>query len=347
MPRLVLSLFGSLQAILDGRPVSAFESDKARALLVYLAVESDRPHTREKLAGLLWPDSTEAAARASLSQALANLRSALGDRDADPPSLLATRQSVQFNREADAEVDVLRFSDLAGLTKLSGLQEAVSLYRGRFLEGFSLPGCPEFEEWLLLVQEHLHRLAMEALAHLADAYEAREEFGRALPFAWRQLELDPWWESAHRQAMRLLARSGQRDAALAQYQACRRLLLEELAAEPSPETVRLYEEIRDGTVAAEPRGLDVPPGPLPGFLTGGEPAVARGVFVAREGELGWLGTALSGALEGRGRGVFVVGGPGRGKTMLLNEFARRALDAHPGLLVAMGTCNAYTGVGDP
>ena len=364
MPRLVLSLFGSFQAILDGWPVTAFESDKARALLVYLAVESDRPHTREKLAGLLWPDSTEAAARASLSQALANLRYALGDREADPPSLLASRQSIQFNREADATVDVIAFQhhlsaarhppsprESEGISHppsaIGHQQSAVGLYRGRFLEGFSLPGCPEFEEWLLLEQEHLHRLAMEALARLADACEAWEEFDRALPFAWRQLELDPWWERAHRQAMRLLARSGQRDAALAQYQACCRLLAEELAAEPSLETVRLYEEIRDGKVPAEPPGLDVPPAPLPGYLTGGEPAAARPVFVAREGELAWLDRLLQAALAGRGQAAFVVGGPRRGKTMLLHEFARRALDAHPDLLLAMGTCNAYTGMGDP
>ena len=58
------------------------------------------------------------------------------------------------------------------------------------------------------------------------------------------------WESAHRQTMRLLAQSGQRDAALAQYQACRRLLAEELAAKPSRETVSLFEQIRDGQVPA-------------------------------------------------------------------------------------------------
>ncbi len=253
MPRLTLALLGSFSVTLDGQPVTAFESDKARALLAYLAVESDRPHTREKLAGLLWPDSTEAAAHARLSHALANLRAILADHDPQAPVLLVTRQVIQFNREADALVDVLAFRQavsqpMARHRPWSIVLLSVRLYHGRFLEGFSLPGCPEFEEWLLLEQEHLHRLAMETLARLADGYEAWGEFDRALPFAWRQLELDPWWESAHRQAMRLLARSGQRDAALAQYQTCCRLLSEELAAEPSPETVRLYEEIRDGTV---------------------------------------------------------------------------------------------------
>ena len=121
MPRLTLSLSGSFQATLDGQPVTAFESDKARALLAYLAVESDRPHSREKLAGLLWPDSTEAAARASLSEALTNLRHALGDRDAQRPVLLISRQAIQFNLESDTFVDVAAFTDLSGLRDLTGL----------------------------------------------------------------------------------------------------------------------------------------------------------------------------------------------------------------------------------
>ena len=373
MPRLTLSLLGSFQATLDGQAVTGFESDKARALLAYLAVEYDRPHAREKLAGLLWPESSEAAARASLSEALTNLRHVLGDRDADPPVLLASRQAIQFNRESDALVDVIALEQHIADSRhppwgighppsatghppsaishppsaIGHLLSAVGLYHGRFLEGFSLPGSSEFEEWLLLEQEHLHRLAMETLARLAQAYEERGELDRALAFTWRQLELDPWWESAHRGAMRLLARSGQRDAAVAQYQACCRLLAEELAAEPSPETVRLYEAIRDGKVPAEPPGLDVPPAALPGFLTGREPSAARRVFVARERELAWLDRLLQAALAGRGRAAFVIGGPGRGKTVLLHEFARRSLDAHPDLLVAMGACNAYSGVGDP
>ncbi len=354
MPRLALSLLGSFQAVVDEQPIVAFESDKARALLAFLAVESGRPHSRERLAGLLWPESTETLARASLSHALTNLRHAI--RDAEPPLLLASRQSIQFSRESDAFVDVIAFEQQISDGRRSAadighLEAAVALYHGRFLEGFSLPGSSEFEEWLLLEQEHLHRLAMEALGRLAVAYEDQGELDRALAFAWRQLELDPWWESAHRQAMRLQARKGQRDAALAQYQACCRLLADELAAVPSPETVKLYEQIRDGQLPAQTAPWpepEEPPSALPGFLTGRTPsAAARPVFVARDKELAGLEDWLAAALDGRGRVAFVVGGPGRGKTVLLHEFARRALDAHPDLLLAMGTCNAYSGAGDP
>ena len=83
MARLSISTLGSLIATLDGEAVLSFESDKVRALLAYLAVESERPHRREKLVALLWPDQSEERARASLSQALYNLRRVLGDRDSD------------------------------------------------------------------------------------------------------------------------------------------------------------------------------------------------------------------------------------------------------------------------
>jgi DNA-binding SARP family transcriptional activator len=97
MARLSIRLFGSFEATLEGEPVTGFVSDKVRALLIYLAVESDRPHRREALAGLLWPDYPEPSARASLRRALTNLRMVIGDRDASPPFLSISRQTIQFN----------------------------------------------------------------------------------------------------------------------------------------------------------------------------------------------------------------------------------------------------------
>ena len=93
MTRLSVHLLGPFRVALDGEPATGFVSDKARALLAYLAVEADRPHRREALAGLLWPDYTERAARASLRTALANVRQVIGDRGARPPFLHVRRQT--------------------------------------------------------------------------------------------------------------------------------------------------------------------------------------------------------------------------------------------------------------
>jgi DNA-binding SARP family transcriptional activator len=88
MAHLSLSLLGLFQAELDGQQVTGFESNKVRALLAYLATEADRPHARQALAGLLWPDYTDRSALNNLRSALANLRHAIGDQQTKPPFLI-------------------------------------------------------------------------------------------------------------------------------------------------------------------------------------------------------------------------------------------------------------------
>jgi adenylate cyclase len=368
MAQLAVRLFGPFQVTLGGDPVTGFRSDKVRALLAYLTVETEGPHRRERLAGLLWPDLPEQSARANLRRALSDLRKVIGDRQATPPFLEITRQTIQFNGASDAWVDVTAFARLladraqrypkskpagqqAGQTTTQYLEEAIELYRGDFMEGFSLSDSAAFEEWGLLHRERLQRLVSEAMDHLSELYEGRGEVERALQYTWRQLELDPWRETAHQKVMRLLARSGQRGAALAQYESCRRLLAEELGVEPAAETTRLFEQIRDGELGiweSPPMAMTGLAMQLPPFLDTEVPApMEQPVFVTRERELERMNELLEAALAGSGRALFVTGGAGRGKTALMWEFARRAMEAHPDLLVAGGNCNAHSGVGDP
>jgi DNA-binding SARP family transcriptional activator len=351
MARLCVRLFGTFQVTLDGRAVSGFASDKVRALLAYLAVEADQPQRREKLAGLLWPDYPEASAHANLRTALANLRQVISDASTTPPYLLISRRAIQFNRAASAWIDVVSYTELSSLTDLARLEQAAELYRGDFLEGFSLGDAPLFEEWALLSRERYRRLAVDSLHRLADGYGQRGEYERALPHAWRQVELDPWRESAHQQLMWLLALSGCRTEALVQYETCCRLLAEELGVAPVEKTVAIYDQIRSGQLAAPHRrpdrsdGFAVEP---PFFSRQGEAAGAeRPVFVVRETELGRLGACLALAIAGQGRVLFVSGEAGSGKTALMAEFAQQAMETHRDLVVASGECSAYSGFGDP
>ena len=115
MARLLIHLLGPFEASLDTVPLTGFHSDKVRALLAYLCVEVERPHRREKLAGLLWPDLPERSARANLRHALANLRQVIGDRAPSGDQHVAstflhvTRQTIQWNPASDAWVDALSF----------------------------------------------------------------------------------------------------------------------------------------------------------------------------------------------------------------------------------------------
>ena len=259
MARLSICLLGSFQVTLDGDPVTNFESDKVRALLAYLCVEAKTPQRREKLAGLLWPERPESAARANLRHALANLRLVIGDRQAKSPFLITTWQTIQFNNASDFWVDVAAFTALAQTSQsptrgtIERMENALELYRGSFLEGFSLPDSPAFEEWALLEGERLQRLAKENLRFLSAWYERCGEFELALDHAWRHVALDPWQENAQQQLLRLLAYSGQREAALVQYQTYRRCLAEELGVEPSTKMVALYDRILDGSDQLTPQ----------------------------------------------------------------------------------------------
>lgn len=253
---LSLMLMGPFEALLDGQAITEFQSTKVRALLAFLAVEMARPNPRETLAGLLWPNVPESCAHHSLNQALSNLRCAIHDHESTPPFLIVASQSLQFNRNSDYWLDV---GELERLVRRSGgktgksvggaedrLGHAVDMYRGPFLEGFSLADSPAFEEWIVLRRERLHRLTLETMHQLAETHAMRGEVEQALHYAWRQLELDPWLEEAHLQAMRCLALAGRRSEALAQYGICRRLLAQELGAEPAAATTHFYEQIRNG-----------------------------------------------------------------------------------------------------
>jgi DNA-binding SARP family transcriptional activator/predicted ATPase len=355
MARLSLFLLGAFQATLDGKPVTAFGSIKARALLAYLAVESDRPHRREKLAALLWPERPDQVARANLRRTLSSLRRVIGDRGAAVPFLLVTRETVQFNHASDYWLDMREFQaqlDRGGeeLATGRGLADAVSLYRGTFLEGFSVRGSPTFEDWAAVVEHRSQRQASAAIRGLVEDLMSRYQLDPALEFTWRWVELEPWQEQAHQQLMTALALSGQRTAALAQFEACKTALREELAVDPSQATVTLYEQIRDGAIPTTiPAAIaDTHSLGRPRFQVGGRSEdVGDTAFVARDEELAALDAHHRRALEGHGHVVFVTGEAGEGKTALVRAFADRAQATWPSLVVASGNCNAYTGIGDP
>lgn len=262
MALIALTFLGAFEVTAATGLISGFRTDKVRALLAYLALEGARPQRRERLAALLWPENDHATALANLRLTLHRLRQTL---DAAAPGLAAThltitRSTVTFQIPA-GQVDVLRFQQLLSGCEahthddlhqcdacVAQLQEAVELYRGELLAGFTLADAPGFEEWLLLRRETLHHLGLLAHHHLATAYETQGDLEQALLCAQRKLALDPYREETHRQVMRLLARSGYTSHALAQYETCRRLLRNEVGVEPDTETIALAEQIRRGKI---------------------------------------------------------------------------------------------------
>ncbi len=328
MAHLKLSLLGSVQVMLDGQALVEFESDKARALLVYLALAAGRPVRREALSALFWPEQDEKSALQNLRKTLHRLRQTLRDADTALPFLLVTPQSVEFNAQADFELDVAVFTTLLAGTQrhphrrlttcwlcAERLARAAALYRGDFLAGFTLKDSPPFDEWSAVQREHLHVQALEALGQLAAYHEQRRDYAAAAEAARRQLALEPWLEAAHRVLMRAYWVGGRRAAALAQYDACRTTLAAEWGIAPEAETVALYEQMRDGQR----------PPPL-----GDAAALARHFpprrtsFVGRETELAQLADRLQ---DPNCRLLTIIGPGGCGKTRLACEVAQREASA--------------------
>jgi DNA-binding SARP family transcriptional activator len=301
------------------------------ALLGYLVAEQ-RLVAREFLAALFWPDEATSKGRSNLSRELYNLAQIL------PDCWELDRQAAAFVPSPEVVVDTYTLLQLEAEERW---QEAAELLGGEFLEGLHLDDNLEFESWLLGERERWRGRTETVLTRVIEGHTRRGRYADALRHTQRLLQLAPWNENAHRQAMRLLAWTGQRGAALRQFETCKQAMWEELGVQPAGETAVLCEQIQAGE-------MDLPP-QLPTFLT--EEAARHEVdqphFVAREQELARLDTFLNEALAGQGRVILVTGSPGRGKTALLDAFARRAMEAHPNLLVASGSCTAYSDVGDP
>jgi predicted ATPase/DNA-binding SARP family transcriptional activator len=327
MARLSISLLGSFQVTLDGRPVTGFESAKVRALLAFLAAEAGHAHSREALAELLWPDHPPGAALADLRHALSVLRKAIADASAHPSFLLITRTTLQINPASDASVDLADFAVLlkeGESSSLSACRAALALRRGPFLVGFSLSDSPQFEEWQVMMAERVDHLTGQALARLIRDSVQAGDFLQAIVWTRQQLALEPWNEEVHQQIIWQLAMSGQSAAALHHYDICRRQLAAELGVEPQAATQALVERIRNGerdfglggdVAPATSPTLPAPPmRPGNGILPPRPP-----VFFGRAVELSQVAARLA---DPDCRLLTVLGPGGMGKTLLAIEAAR-------------------------
>ena len=299
-------LLGPVEITADGGPAPPeLLWRKHLALLIYLA-RSPRGRTRDHLVGLLWPEKQEPQARHSLNEALRVLRRAVGE-----DAVQSDARQVQVEPAA-LDLDTERFESLAGAGKW---RDAANLVEGDFLEGFGVPGASDFEDWLRQEREAWRRLGVQALTRAAGESLVAGAVQEAAGFARRALSLDRLAEGAVRALMKGLAISGDRAAALAEFEGLSAGLLESSGAAPEAETVALAERIRRG------RGWNLGPDAR-------EAANAysrRAPLVARGDDLGHLLQAWTACREQKRASVAIIeGDSGTGKTRLLEELLERA-----------------------
>jgi len=257
LARMALFLLGPPRIEYSGEPVE-IDRHKAIALLAYLAVTGER-QSRDALATLLWPEDDQSKGRAALRRALSTLHKILPGNWWD-----VDRETIGLQPGPGLWLDLDQFHDRIAKCQTHGhpaadacpdcvspLTEAASLYRGDFLVGFTLRDSPGFDDWQFFQTESLRREQASVLERLARVHGTQGELEPAIGYARRWLALDPLHEEAHRQLMNLYAWSGQRNAALRQYEECARILERELGVSPQEATVQLYEAIKENRASAQ------------------------------------------------------------------------------------------------
>lgn len=317
--KLVISVLGTPTMEVDGAP-GKVDTRKAIALLVYLAA-TGRTQSRERLAGLLWPEFDQDHARAALRRTLSALKKALGGR-----WVSADRLGVSLDPK-NVEFDLAAFrSTLEGVAThehspdnpcyecIRALMAAVHLVGGPFMQGFSLRDAEPFEEWQSLETESVERELAGALDKLVRAHTSAGDLEAAVEVAQRKVGIDPLDEPARRQLMQLYAWRGMRAASLQQYRECVAVLDRELGVAPLLETKALYDAIVGGEVAPH-EGVELPQPAAPVEGSGPDTYPLRG----RAEEWASLFEVLSGLGDG-GALVVLEGEAGIGKTRLAQDF---------------------------
>jgi DNA-binding SARP family transcriptional activator len=280
------------------------ESERATSLLADLLVHRNVPQTRQRLAFLLWPDSTEAQAQTNLRHVLHALRHSLSEPD---QFILATPRTLHWRPDAPFWLDMAAFEDAlaqadqsVGDDVLAALRSAINLYRGDLLEGW-------YDEWLLAEREKVRQRYLQALSRITTEFELRGDLGEAISYAERLLRSDPLREETYCLLMRLHDAQGDRARALRVYHACVATLEHELGTGPSAQTREAYEALLrvPGKVeTAEQLDLRV----------GGPPFVGRAAERRRLADV-WRAAEHNGA-----HFLLMTGEPGIGKTRLTEEF---------------------------
>ena len=243
MSVLRVHLFGGVRVERDSVEGDLHLTRRVQELLAYLLLQP-RTHPREVLADLLWGEQDASHARGCLSTTLWRLRRALADGGyADNLLVTTPAGEVGIDRGQGVWLDVATFEsearrvmrqspNAANAADVAALEGALCLYTGDLLEGF-------YDDWALRERERMRSLYLSSLHYLLRYYQHHNDPARALACGASILDLDPLREDIHRTVIRLHLAAGQRTLALRQYDACRRLLAEELGIDPMPETQQL------------------------------------------------------------------------------------------------------------
>ncbi len=309
-------------------------SPRAIELVCFLVLHAGTAQARARIAGLFWPDSSDAQALTNLRRELHSLRRAVGDE----PCLVVTARDLCWAVADGVSVDVLDFGvdeDLAWQASRRSDAEATLRHADSALARYAgelLPGV--YDDWVVDAREDLQRRCVQLCGLVCRTRMSVGDPAGALHAARRRIRLEPLDEEGYRILMEIQAEMGDRGGAVSTYHRCASILERELHVTPGPDTRAALERFmprRPGSSAAGP--LPRPPAGSAG--AGAVPLVGRADIMDR------LVDACRRALAGRPGVAVVSGDAGVGKTRLLRELARLA--GGEGAVVAHSQCFGSSG----
>jgi DNA-binding SARP family transcriptional activator/tetratricopeptide (TPR) repeat protein len=329
-----VSVLGELAITGDGTGARR-GSPRAIALVAFLAAHAEARQARQLIAGLFWPDSTDAQALTNLRRELHHLRQVLGGE----PSLTVTARDLCWRDTQTCRVD-MRVFDLAceaarqaaeagdGGQALRHATTALAQYRGDLLPGM-------YDDWLLPVRSRLEDQCVQMCDLVSDAKAHSGDLAGAMEAARRRIQLRPLEEAGYRTLMQLQADLGDRAGAVSTYHHCASVLDRELGIIPDPVTRQAFQRLlaRD-----EQAGAPAIPAAEPAVVRSGR---AGRQLVGRSREMAVLAEAWHASAAGRPRVALVRGSAGVGKTRLATELAERA--RMQGAVVASSQCFGTSG----
>lgn len=339
-------LLGPLQLHVHGKVVD-LGPPRQCSLLAALLVDSGRPLSIDTLIDRVWGDSPPVAARDAVYTYVARLRGLLTEATAgtDAPPVQLNRGSGGYLLDTPPDsVDLWHFMDLVDRARAADIDDpdrveqlaaGLNLWNGSAMTGLD-------SEWARRLGESLHRLKHEVIADWADAEIRRGNHSLAINRLHSALLEEPLVEGLQERLIRAYFLNGETAQALRQYEHARRLIADELGADPSPGMRELHGRILRGdqpvptaavrssvTLRSEhnghrPRALTfaVAPDTMPLAPLG---------FSGRDTELATLTGMLTD--EPAPRPVLVTGGAGVGKTALVLQAAECLRESFPGGLL--------------
>lgn len=306
-----IHLLGQPRLFIDRIPQPFAAPPKTMPLLAYLLLHRERMIERQQVAFALWPDESESEARANLRRHIHQLMRALPPAPANLPWLITDAHTLRWNPQADYWLDIAEFETQSA--QPSQMEEAIGLYTGDLLEN-------NYDDWIFFERERLRNLFLDFLSRLVIQQRSERNFSKAILFAQKLLQSDPFREDALRQLVSLRYESGDRAGALQEYENFEHRLRDEMGVVPMPETRTLAELVRrnarlpgiDNSQAEIQTTSNLYARPAKSWLL---------PFVGRDGEMQTAAARWNRAVRGHG-GLLLVGGEaGVGKSRLAREIA--------------------------